>query len=1171
MAANTHRLAQNVSAGWPFVLALLLLPGWYLARTSFIDVRQELDFGIGASMVFLVTVGLFVILGKAGTSIRETRTKVLIHGGTRGELAVLQTREGRQILVGEGDVAQKSVAESARRMKVLAGNHGVPRLVRLRERAGSAEATVELGEVYPLTPATLGGIEEVRTVVSSLLDVLAACHARGFVLGDLPSNTVFVRRGGAVVLLLLSPPTTGACSQRASPEVARGETPEARDDVYAVCALIYELVTRVPLLAEGQDPETVLAKLPALEPSLRRTILRGLGPRDQRFAKLADLRAALDELPWRAGFLASLIERVRAVRNDSRYDHLERRRSVLFMEQVVSREVGAFSVTLRSANLLDLAFDAGDQGAGDRGAQDRAARLEGSFVESASGAVLGTVVSGRASIALASLDVDELARGGIVLRTPSGSLHDLTDAVPAPPEDGAAQAARMAARGREGWLALLRGRTALALRLLAVDTLLAVLEVPDAQGGPPADVRRRVEDEVARRLLLRSHHPLPGSTAWNALDQMLPPDDVARAVLAELATAAENASLEARARRHEGALQKLAATPGRLSGVAREALGGIPRDGHAVCVLGGLDTGVGLVRAQAAWLRISPESIVDSAKLAARREDGSPAPRLAVALERATELASGLLGLEGSPRVTIPEALSSVRLAVVPLFVATVLARTDRLALPRQVTIAAGLDQNGRIERLGAELERVVDAALAAGMRLLLVPREDVEEARGVRGACGAETRDLVIDGLPDVPLPELVRFVEQRVMEHFPSQLELDAAHSRRVLERARSHMADARPQRALDALGFLQRTLVQAPADVAFSNLRAICLAETAACRHAIGQWRLALEAFQQAGAELETLRDSRRLDWSGIELLYELPNRKAACLLQAFAFDVAGEALRESVAAKTALPLISNHSLAKSHGILGQLNLEHGLASGPGEPRAERFKLARSHLAQALEKIDLEERPKNLNFFGHLEAYSGNFDEARRCYDEVEAIESKATRVDRRIRNAEVASFGRVLLEMQRGLHGEKDAFSAVEELGEELLAQESIPAALRARTARLVGSALIEAGEPARARPKLVASRELWSRLEAGGVLPAILPDVELARLDAIAGRPEEATSRIADALARLEQFRKQVLGLSKFAVEYATELARGLQAARESLEDADRAGALLGEVRERVPY
>ncbi len=382
---------------------------------------------------------------------------------------------------------------------------------------------------------------------------------------------------------------------------------------------------------------------------------------------------------------------------------------------------------------------------------------------------------------------------------------------------------------------------------------------------------------------------------------------------------------------------------------------------------------------------------------------------------------------------------------------------------------------------------------------------------------------------------------------------------------------MADARPQRALDALGFLQRTLVQAPSDVAFSNLRAICLAETAACRHAIGQWRLALEAFQQAGSELETLKESRRLDWSGIELLYELPNRKAACLLQAFAFDVAGDALRESIAAKTALALISNHSLAKSHGILGQLNLEHGLASGPGEPRAEKFTLARAHLAQALEKIDLEERPKNLNYFGHLEAYCGHFDEARRCYDEVEAIESKATRVDRRIRNAEVAAFGRVLLEMQRGLQGEKDAWAAVEKLGEELLAQESIPAALRARAARIVGSALIEAGEPARARPKLLASRELWSRIETGGFLPAILPDVELARLDAIAGHPEEAASRIKDALARLEQFRKQVLGLSRFAVEYAGELARGLQAARESLDDADRARAMLGEVRERVPY
>ena len=61
---------------------------------------------------------------------------------------------------------------------------------------------------------------------------------------------------------------------------------------------------------------------------------------------------------------------------DSRYDDVDRRRAVLYLEKIRSKEVGDFSLTLRSHGLLELAF--------------ASTAFDGSFLETGAGKVLGT-------------------------------------------------------------------------------------------------------------------------------------------------------------------------------------------------------------------------------------------------------------------------------------------------------------------------------------------------------------------------------------------------------------------------------------------------------------------------------------------------------------------------------------------------------------------------------------------------------------------------------------------------------------------------------------------------------------------------------------------------------------------------------------------------------------
>jgi tetratricopeptide (TPR) repeat protein len=1154
MPKNVAKLPRAFRVAWPFAVAFLLLPGWLAARTYLAPLDPALDLGLPVAMGVFVLLGMVLVLVNAGPWTGAVPTT----DGAPAEVAVTDEGDGRFLLFATGVAGRASLAETANRLEALGEHSGLPRLVRVAEGRRHAQLTLDVGDARPLTVAASPDIFAARAIMSSLLEVVGRLHAHGYVLGDLPPGTICVRPDGSALLLLLAPPVGVAPSPRVSPEVSRGMPPEVRDDLFSLVAVLVELLTGLPFpLTAGDELDRILdARCPR---ALKLLVTRGLGTREERAGSVAALRQALDEIPWRAGFAAALHEKVRVLRSDPSLDDLELRRSWLFFERVTSRELGDFSVTLRSLNLLEIAF-----------LSHGALALEGSFLETGSGRVLGTVTRGRVLVALASIDLRELAQLGVFLRTPSGDLHDLAPAVesePLEPDDlGSALVARIGTRDREGWLALIRGRTPLMLRVLATDTLFLVLRADGDAGGPPPDIRLRIEDEVARRLLLRSERLRPESTAWKWLETILPRGDVAPAALASFSEAAvSDLTLEDRARSHARLLEKLAEAPGRLRGVARKAVSGLSTRGperraHAVAVISAIPPVPGLLSGTRTSVNIFPESIVESAHAAFLLDDGKPLPEdLAREAERSSSLAGALLGLEGCPRVEIGELPWSPRLATLPILVAIVLARAQRNPLPPQVAIAGALGPDGRIEAIGDSLEGVVEAAMASGVRLLFVPHAEVEAARRFRADRAADARDLVIDDLPDLPLRELVQLVEQRLGEHFPSQLELDPRRSRLLLAQAEEYIVTARPELALDSLAFLQRVLAHKRSRRSV-NLRAVCLADTGRCRNARGQWRLALEAFTQARMELEGLSAQRSLDWSGAELLFDLPGQMATCLMHAFAFDAAERVLRDDLRAKNDCALVSAHSVAKSAATLGRLFLEWGVASGEGSSREEHFRQARDSLTTALESIDDEERPGALDSLGLLSAYQGDFEHAESVFAEVE---------DRAL-----AAMGRVVMETRKGFAGEPEAFARAARDGERALAAHAFPAPLRARLARLVGTSLLECGDLPAARAKLLESRELFGTVrDAGSFLRAILPEIELARLECTAGRRVEAGRRIGDALARLEAVAKQIVGVSPFAKAYVADLTSGLVSARSSLALAGRAFALrdLREVLGRIFY
>ncbi len=161
-------------------------------------------------------------------------------------------------------------------------------------------------------------VEETLAITRDLLEGLAAAQARGVVHRDLkPANILIDRAGRAYITdfgVARSLGTTGVTHsgvivgtpEYLSPEQARGETVDARSDLYAVGLILYEMLAGALPFRAGTPAETVIQRIVRPPPPLARhradlprwlyafvDRLLKLHP-GQRFASAADALRALE-------------------------------------------------------------------------------------------------------------------------------------------------------------------------------------------------------------------------------------------------------------------------------------------------------------------------------------------------------------------------------------------------------------------------------------------------------------------------------------------------------------------------------------------------------------------------------------------------------------------------------------------------------------------------------------------------------------------------------------------------------------------------------------------------------------------------------------------------------------------------------------------------------------
>lgn len=165
------------------------------------------------------------------------------------------------------------------------------------------------------------------TIAEQIAAALAYAHARGIVHRDVSPGNVMVTPGGDVKVLdfgiarvLSWTPVTGSPTRHGtaaylSPEQARGGEADERSDVYALGAVLYEMLTgRPPFEGDGavgiayrhlhEEPVSPRALVDGIPPALDRAVMRCLAKDpDARYQRARDLRADLARI--RAGAAGS--------------------------------------------------------------------------------------------------------------------------------------------------------------------------------------------------------------------------------------------------------------------------------------------------------------------------------------------------------------------------------------------------------------------------------------------------------------------------------------------------------------------------------------------------------------------------------------------------------------------------------------------------------------------------------------------------------------------------------------------------------------------------------------------------------------------------------------------------------------------------------------------------
>jgi len=170
-------------------------------------------------------------------------------------------------------------------------------------------------------PATGLPVRRALELTHTVLDGLAHAHAQGIIHRDIKPANVMVTEDGAVKLMdfgiarpvqdrgmtLTDPAMVIGTADYLSPEAARGESVDARADLYSVACLLFELLTgRPPFVGESAlavgwqqisaEPQPPSAFAPAVPRSCDGLVLRALAKdRESRFADAAAMRTAVEQ------------------------------------------------------------------------------------------------------------------------------------------------------------------------------------------------------------------------------------------------------------------------------------------------------------------------------------------------------------------------------------------------------------------------------------------------------------------------------------------------------------------------------------------------------------------------------------------------------------------------------------------------------------------------------------------------------------------------------------------------------------------------------------------------------------------------------------------------------------------------------------------------------------
>ena len=310
------------------------------------DLRRELDsllqhHGTGDSFFEQPAIGNAVPAWTEGMMAGQYRIVARLGAGGMGEVfRAHDTRLDRDVALKTlplGLVGDRSYMSRLRREAMILAslNHSnVATLYGIEETAGFFALVMEVvdGETLRehMAARRLTIVESVA-IARQIADALEAAHRKGIIHRDLKPGNVMITRSGHVKVLDFGlakrcdaagnpdATRTGAILGTAgylSPEQAEGARADARSDIFAFGAVLYEMLTgrrafgadspaRTVSAVLRDDPEPIEQVAPQVPPQLARIVRRCLvKDPQQRYQNMTDVRIALED--WKQDFRLGL-------------------------------------------------------------------------------------------------------------------------------------------------------------------------------------------------------------------------------------------------------------------------------------------------------------------------------------------------------------------------------------------------------------------------------------------------------------------------------------------------------------------------------------------------------------------------------------------------------------------------------------------------------------------------------------------------------------------------------------------------------------------------------------------------------------------------------------------------------------------------------------------------